>query len=308
MSKDKPKNLVASVHDRLVKLAHEQQEDFHFVLMRFVLERLLYRLSQSPYRDNFVLKGAMLFTLWGGPRHRPTKDLDLLGRGDNSVERCEQLFKEICGQSGADDGLTFLTETLRADRIREDEEYEGVRVTLGVRLGGARVPVQVDIGFGDIVTPAAEAMTYPTLLNFPSPVLSVYPRETVVAEKFQAMVSLGITNSRMKDFFDLWALSRHFAFDGAPLCRAIRATFERRRTTLPTESPLALTSEFSGDDGKRKQWQAFLKKNKLDRGADGLERVTAALGAFLMPPALAGASGEVFEMSWPASGPWNCCS
>jgi predicted nucleotidyltransferase component of viral defense system len=260
VSKDKPKNLVASVHNRLVKIAQEQREEFHFVLTRYVLERLLYRLSQSPHRDSFVLKGAMLFALWSGQRLRPTKDLDLLGRGDNSVERCEQLFRDICAQPVEEDGLTFLMETIRAGRIREDEEYEGVHVTFGVQLGGARVPVQIDIGFGDVITPKAEAVRYPTLLNFPVPELSAYPRETVVAEKFQAMASLGLANSRMKDFFDVWFLSRQFAFEGTLLGRAIQATFARRQTALPTEPPLALTAEFSGDEGKRKQWQHFSRK------------------------------------------------
>ena len=180
-----------------------------------------------------------------------------------------------------------------------------MRITFEARLGNARIPIQVDIGFGDVITPGADAVTYPTLLDFPAPLLSAYPRETVVAEKFQALVDLGMTNSRMKDFHDLMVLCRQFAFQGPLLCRAVRATFERRRTTLPGETPLALTAEFCGDEGKRKQWQAFLQKNKLDVSGTDLEQVTGVLREFLMPPVLAGAAGQAFEMSWPPAGPWR---
>jgi hypothetical protein len=296
--------MVASVHDRLPKLAGERKEEFHFVLTRYTLERLLYRLSRSPHRDVFFLKGAMLFALWSGQRHRPTKDLDLLGQGDSSVGRCEQLFRDVCNQAVEEDGLTLLTDTLRGQRIREDEEYEGVRVTVEARLGNARIPIQIDIGFGDVITPGADTVAYPTLLNFPAPVRAAYPRETVVAEKFQALVGLGMMNSRMKDFYDLMVICQQFPFDGRLLCRAIRATFERRRTALPGEPPLALTAEFHEDEGKRKQWQALLRKNKLDANGADLAQVAAVLRGFLMPPALAGAAGQEFEMSWPAAGPW----
>jgi hypothetical protein len=305
VSKEKPKNVPASVRNRLVKLAHERQEEFHFVLTRYVLERLLYRLSQSLHRGEFVLKGAMLFSLWSGREHRPTKDLDLLGKGDCSIERCEQLFRDICAQVVEEDGLTILTETVKGERIREDEEYEGVRVTFKVRVDSARVNVQIDIGFGDVITPGVVPVEYPTLLDFNPPVVLAYPRETVVAEKFQAMVHLGMTNSRMKDFFDVTVLSKEFGCDGAILCRAIRATFERRRTALPLEPPLALTAEFSGDDTKQKQWQAFLRKNKLNEAEARLEQVIVTLREFLMPPAKAAARGEAFAMTWPAGGPWG---
>lgn len=305
MSKDKPKNMIASVHNRLVKLAHERKEEYHFVLTRYALERLLYRLSRSAGGNSFVLKGAMLFALWTGQRHRPTKDLDLLGWGDNSVDRYQQLFQGVCGQEGEDDGLVFLAETVRGERIREDEEYEGARVTLKARLGTAIIPLQIDIGFGDVITPAATAVTFPTLLNFPAPRLLAYPRETVVAEKFQAMVSLGMTNSRMKDFFDLLILAQQFPFEGPLLGRALRATFERRRTPLPSEPPLALTAEFYSDDGKQKQWKAFLHKNRLGAEGTSLEQVATVLGEFLMPPARAGSAGEAFEGAWPPMGPWG---
>ena len=247
MTKQKPRNLAASVRQRLMNVARSQKEDFQLILTRYALERLLYRLSQSEYRDVFVLKGAMLFQLWGDQPHRPTRDLDLLGRGENSIPRFERIFREVCDLAVEEDGLVFNAQSVRGETIKEDQEYEGLRLTLDCRLENARIPIQIDIGFGDVVTPAASELTYPVLLDFPAPVLAVYSRESVVAEKFQAMVMLGIANSRMKDFFDLWVLARQFEFQGPMLCQAIRATFERRRTPVPAEVPLALSAEFSND-------------------------------------------------------------
>ena len=304
MTKEKPRNLAASVRQRLMNLARAQNEDFQLVLTRYALERLLYRLSQSEHRDVFVLKGAMLFQLWGDQPHRPTRDLDLLGRGDNSIPRFEHIFREVCELAVEEDGLVFSAESVRGDTIKEDQEYEGLRLTLDCRLENARIPIQIDIGFGDVVTPAATEVTYPVLLDFPAPVLPAYSRESVVAEKFQAMVMLGIANSRMKDFYDLWVLARQFEFQGPVLCQAIRATFERRRTPVPAEVPVALSSEFAQDRGKQTQWRAFIGKGKLDTGGAGLDEVVDALRGFLMPPAQAVAAGGLLEMVWPASGPW----
>jgi hypothetical protein len=305
MSKDKVRNLAASVHDRLLQLAKKQNEDFQGLFTRYCLERLLYRLSKSPHRDAFVLKGALLFALWSNRPHRPTKDVDLLGKGDNSIEKVEQVFRTVCGLPVEDDGLVFQPETIRAERIKEGQEYEGVRIHCEVRLGTARVEVQADVGFGDAVIPEAMAVSYPTLLDFPAPALFAYHRETVVAEKFQAMVILGIANSRMKDFYDLWVLARQFTFKGRVLCQAFEATFQRRRTALPTDPPVALSAAFSSDKDKLRQWQAFLKKGKLQGENVALEQVTVALRDFLMPAARALAKGEPFAMVWPLSGPWE---
>lgn len=304
MSKDRPRNLVASVRDRLLQRAKRDNEDFQALLTRYCLERLLYRLSRSPEREAFVLKGAFLFALWSGRPHRPTKDLDLLGHGENSVGRLEQLFRGLCGQAVEDDGLVFRADSVRAERIKEDEEYGGVRVRCEARLGQARVVVQADVGFGDAVTPAPVAVTYPTLLDLPAPALPAYPRETVVAEKFQALVALGIGNSRLKDFYDLWFLARQFAFDGPPLGQAVLATFRRRRTPLPDDVPLALTGAFVADRDNGKQWQAFLRKNRLGAGGTDLGQVAAVLRDFLLPPARAVGRGEPFNGAWPAAGPW----
>jgi hypothetical protein len=303
--KDKPRNLVASVRDRLLQLAQKQNETFQSLLTRYCLERLLYRLSQSPHRETFILKGALLFALWSDQPHRPTRDVDLLGRGENSVERLEQVFREICAHPVEDDGLTILAETVRAERIRADEEYEGVRVRCEAHLGNARIGVQADIGFGDVVTPAVAVVTYPTLLRFPAPVLLAYPQETVISEKFQAMVLLGIGNSRMKDFYDVWVMARQFVFQGPTLSRAIRATFQRRQTAVPGEPPLALSAAFHTDRDKQQQWQAFVRKGKLASARVELEQVVTVLRDFLMPPAQAVCKGDPFDMTWPASGPWQ---
>jgi predicted nucleotidyltransferase component of viral defense system len=305
VSKCKPRNLAASLLHRLTELARKQGEEFHLVLTRYAIERLLYRLSCSPYRKEFILKGAILFRLWTEEIHRPTRDLDLLGTGDHSIDHLVDVFRTICTTVVAEDGLTFDPQSVRGERIKEDQEYEGVRLHCQARLGQPRIDLQIDVGFGDAVTPTALAIQFPVMFDLPAPVLNAYPRPTVVAEKFQAMVALGIGNSRMKDFFDLWVLGHAFAFDGATLGRAIRATFRRRKTAIPTESPLALTAEFGNDAAKVKQWQAFVRKGKLDTRQSTLEQVCEFLKGFLMPPTLALAAGEGFEKTWPAGGPWG---
>jgi hypothetical protein len=293
------------VRNRLAELARKQNEDFQLVLTRYVIERLLSRLSLSPYRDEFVLKGAMLFRIWTAHTHRPTRDLDLLGRGGPSVEALTRVFQAICGLAVEEDGLTFDPATVTAERIKEDQEYEGVRVGCRVQLGRARIDLQIDVGFGDAVVPRPASVHYPAMLDFAPPVLRAYPRETVVAEKFQAMVMLGIANSRMKDFFDLWTLANAFEFDGAILCRAIRATFKRRKTALPGAPPLALTAEFGADAAKVRQWEAFIRKGKLDAAGVTLEQVCAFLNGFLMPPTLAPHAEGTFQGAWPPAGPWR---
>lgn len=305
MTNKTPRNMAASVRQRLVNKAREKKEDFNLVLTRYGLERLLYRLSVSSYRDQFVLKGAMLFQLWSGDTHRPTRDLDLLGHGDPSPERFQEILRGICDQEVEDDGLAFHADSVQATQMKEDEEYQDLRIKLRATLASARVPIQIDIGFGDAINPEPTEITYPTLLDLPAPMLKAYPRETVVAEKFQAMVMLGIANSRMKDFYDVWTLARRFEFAGPVLCSAIRATFDRRQTELPEAPPLAFTTEFAEDSQKLTQWRAFLRKSKLD--ADGLELAEVAneLDQFLMPPTEALASGSDFAMAWPARGPWE---
>lgn len=305
MSQKQLKDVAASVRQRLLNRSHERRENFQLTLIYYALERLMYRLSCSRYHERFVLKGAMLFSVWSESPHRATRDLDLLAYDDNEISALQTAFREICQTPVEDDGLEFLVDSIAGERIRDEEEYEGVRLSFEARLGVARIPIQVDIGFGDAVVPQPELLDYPALLDFPPPRVLAYPRETVVAEKFQSMVDLGIANSRMKDFFDLWFIARQFVFDGARLSQAIRATFDRRRTPLPTVSPLCFTTEFSEDRDKRAQWKGFLKRAGLDEQGVTLTEVGTLLQTFLIPPTLAMARGETFTAHWLASGPWR---
>lgn len=252
-----------SIRQRLLNRSRETGEDYNLLLTRYAIERLLYRLSQSEHANDFVLKGAMLFTVWTGALHRPTHDLDLLGFGDPSEERLVGVFRNVCDQAVDDDGMSFDANTITATSIRDEHAYAGNRLRIEAKLGNARLNVQVDVGFGDVVTPEAVTKAYPTLLDQPVPMLRVYSPESVIAEKLEAMVSLGMANSRMKDFYDAWVLLQQFELDDAVLAAAIRATFERRRTSIPSGVPLGLTDEFAGDPGKQLQWVGFLRRSGL---------------------------------------------
>lgn len=247
----------------------------------------------------------MLFPAWTSRSYRPTKDLDLLGYGDASPERLTALFEEICQSNVEPDGLDFDVQNIRVTEIREDQEYQGQRVQIVAYLGRARINLQIDIGFGDVVTPATEEIDYPTLLDFPAPHIRAYPRETVVAEKLQAMVALGMLNSRMKDFYDTWMIARQFEFRGAILAEAIKSTFNRRNTEIPGSIPSALSDEFASDPDKITQWKAFLRRTGLEANAVDLDHAIDELRSFLMPPVVAAARGEVFELSWANGGPWS---
>ena len=229
----KATNIAASVRARLQNVAKEKRANFQRMLTRYALERLLFRLSVSPYKDRFVLKGAMLYVAWLEDPFRTTRDIDLLSFGDREAERLVGIFQDICVQAVEEDGLSFDAEQIVAEQIRDDQLYGGVRLRTSARLGTAVIPIQIDVGFGDVVTPGPSELEYPVLLDQPAPRLNAYPRETVAAEKFEAMVALDLANSRMKDFYDLLAVSRIFAFEGAVLAAAIRATFERRGTPVP---------------------------------------------------------------------------
>lgn len=261
--KRRPANVAASVHQRLLAIARERREEMQSVLVRYGVERLLYRLGESANRERFILKGAVLFSLWDGSPHRPTRDVDFLAYGDASFDVIAAAFRDICATDVEPDGLQFLADSVRAEAIRDRQEYGGVRLTMLALLANARVPIQVDIGFGDAVTPAATLAEFPTLLDFPAPRVRAYPPETVVAEKLEAIVSLGIANTRMKDFYDLWFLAQTRKFNGDSLARAISATFSRRGTPLPAGVPIAMTDAFSRDREKQAQWTAFLARSRL---------------------------------------------
>lgn len=255
--------IVQSVRQRLLNRSREAGEDYNLLLTRYASERLLYRLSQSEHANDFVLKGAMLFTVWTGAVHRPTRDLDLLGFGEPSEERLIEVFRNVCEQAVGDDGMAFDANTITAAPIRDEQAYGGIRLRIAANLGNACLKLQIDVGFGDVVTPEARTETYPTLLDQPAPKLRVYSPESVVAEKLEAMVSLGMANSRMRDFYDTWVLLQRFELDDELLAQAIRATFERRGTMVPSSVALALTDEFAGDPGKQRQWSAFLRRSGL---------------------------------------------
>jgi hypothetical protein len=301
-----PKNLVASVRQKLFDLARSRNEDFGLMLVKYGLERILYRLSRSKHRDAFVLKGALLFELWTQHTYRATRDADFLARGDNSPERFVGIFKELCAMGVEPDGLAFDANSVKAERITEDADYEGVRATFTAYLERARIPIQIDIGFGDAITPAPVETQYPTLLPAPHPRLLTYPKETVVAEKFEAIVKLGIVNSRMKDFYDLEALSLILDFDGEMLCEAIRKTFERRGSELPVGgTPVAFRPEFYNDTDKKKQWTAFCTRNATYVTKTELKEVVEKIDRFLAPAAGAIRDGVPFTKRWKHSGPWH---
>jgi predicted nucleotidyltransferase component of viral defense system len=276
-----PANLAASVRQRLLNISRASGEAFDLTLGRYGRERFLYRLSTSQHSDRFVLKGATLFLAWQGEPHRVTRDLDLLGTGEFTEDTLTQLIRDVTVQEVPDDALTFDADTIRVFPIRENQAYDGLRATLTAHLGRARIPLQIDIGFGDAVTPEAQPVQLPPMLDLPAPTLLAYPPETVVAEKLEALVSLGIANTRMKDFYDLWHLSRTFAFDGAILRQAVDRTFERRRTPRPDTTPIGLTADFSGDASKQAQWRGFAKRSHLD--APELGDIVQSLAAFLLP-------------------------
>jgi len=303
LSKASPTNVAASVKQRLLNRARTQKEDFNLLLTKYALERVLYRISQSRHKDAFVLKGALLFELWTEQIHRPTRDADFLANGDNNPERFRALFEEICALNVQEDGLYFDSKTVKVERIKEDDDYEGIRVTFLGYLENARQPVQIDIGFGDVVTPAPIETFFPTLLEFPRPLLWAYPKETAVAEKFEALVKLGMANTRMKDFHDLRTLSQLFPFTAFSISEAIRHTFERRKTVLPLKDPpIALTSEFYHEETKQKQWNAFVAKHKLYVEPITLRDVLTGIADFILP-VLPGQAA--LSLLWEPGGPWK---
>ncbi|MDO9569589.1 MAG: nucleotidyl transferase AbiEii/AbiGii toxin family protein [Hydrogenophaga sp.] len=296
-------NLSASILARLLTLAKQRGDDYSLLLNRFALERLLLRVGTSPHANRFLLKGALLFALWYDEPHRPTRDADLLGFGPDDEANLIATFRDIAAMN-LGDGIEFDPGSVNANAIREDNTYGGTRITLMARIGSARCALQIDIGFGDAVTPEPQTVAYPTLLkDFQAPTLRVYPVYTVIAEKYHAMVVLGQANSRMKDFYDLAVIARRTELDGATLAAAMAATFSRRQTPLPSEQPLALTSQFSEDPAKLKQWQAFLNKNRITAGS--LAETVALLNLLLWPPTEVAVTQSQVTTTWhPASAQW----
>ena len=297
-------NLPASVHQRLHNKAKESSRPFNELLQYFAIERFIYRLSKSPHADQFILKGALMFAAWCGPASRPTMDIDLLGKIDNRIDTITTVMKDACLTNVEPDGTSFDAETVEAVRITEDAEYEGVRVRVRGSLGKLRVSIQIDIGFGDVIVPNASTVSYPAILDFPAPELKGYTMESTIAEKFQAMVKLGVLNSRMKDFYDIWFLSRKFDFNGVILGEAIEKTFEKRNTPINLEAAL-FDPSFGMDRDKNVQWRGFIRKAKLIGAPDTFEEIVAAVKRFLEPLATSITERKTFNNIWTAPGPWR---
>jgi hypothetical protein len=288
------KNLSASVHQRLLNKSRETNQPFNELIQYYGIERLLYRLSLSQYSRQFVLKGALMFKAWGMANFRPTRDVDLLGHALNTLEHIKTLFEDVCKLETEPDGLEF-DKNVSVERIKEDAEYEGIRVNVLAHLDKTRIPVQVDIGFADVVTPAPQKMEYPILLDFPAPQIYGYPRETIAAEKFQAMIVLGMANSRMKDFYDLCMMFDEFEFDGLTMQDALQRTFQNRGTELPMETHVIFLPEFA--ENKTAQWKAFTRKVKWQDYAD-MKQVINTIKEFFAPIIAASQQGLSFEKKW----------
>lgn len=297
--------LAASVAARLLNRAKQTGDDYQVLLTSFCLERFLYRLAVSDRRDRFVLKGAMLLRVWSDWPYRATLDLDLLRRGDGGFDAIRADLHAIIATPAPADAVEFDGDRIRIEAIRAEDEYAGTRATLPARCGNARLMLQIDMGFGDAVWPAAQRCAYPTLLDFPAPELLTYPREAVVAEKLEAMVVLGDRNSRIKDFFDVHYLASRFDFDRATLGEAVRRTFERRRTPIPEHRPIALTREYWGNPSRPVQMRAFARRARIAIPDDFADVCARTLDKFLSPVLEDLRVGASRAGRWPAGGPWR---
>jgi predicted nucleotidyltransferase component of viral defense system len=297
-----PKNIVASVRQRLLNRARNDKRPFNELLQYYAMERFLYRLSRSAHGQRFILKGALMLRVWRAPESRPTMDIDMLGKTSNEEADIVARFREILAVEVEPDGLVFDTESIRPESITENADYQGVRIRFRGALDSARVAMQVDIGFGDIVYPEPEAYELPAMLDFPAPKLLCYSRESAIAEKFESMVKHGRLNSRMKDFYDVWLLSRQFNFDGAKLAEAIRLTFGQRQTALPVRAA-AFEQDFI--DAKRVQWAAFHRRLQQEHVPESFGEVVSGVADFLVPLTAALAQNLPVPMEWIAPGSWS---
>lgn len=300
-------NISASVRARLLNLAREQGRPYNEILQYYAMERLLHRLSISRFKDLFILKGALMLHFWGGPSARPTRDIDLSARGNPSIDSQMEIIGECLRLELPEDGLRFDLESLVGNEILIASKYNGVRLSCDAYLGNARLVVKIDIGFGDVVKPEPVRIVYPSMLDFAKPQLWGYTAESLIAEKFHAMVIRDLNNTRLKDFYDVWSLAHHREFAGMALAGAIEATFQRRGTKNPMDLPIAFTKEFSENPIKQAQWAAFLRKGRLE-GNLALSEITTVLRGFLMPPIEALADRITFSQNWPPGGPWQSSS
>jgi predicted nucleotidyltransferase component of viral defense system len=297
------KNVAASVHQRLLNVAKQTGRRFNDLVQHYALERWLFRLSRSAYGERFVLKGALLFVHWNMPVTRPTRDVDLLGWISNDLNSVRAVIAEIVQTPVEDDGLVFDAGSVTTERIAEDADYEGVRAKFLGRLGATRIAMQIDIGFSDVVTPSPTHVSYPKILDQPAAQLLTYNRETVIAEKFEAIVKLGDVNSWMKDFFDIWLLATTSEFEGTILAAAIQATFSQRQTLLEV-NPVGFSDQFAQNPSKAAQWMAFVRRSLLADVSTNFSEIVASVRGFLQPVAQAIHDNRKFEKHWHAGGPW----
>ena len=297
-----PRNIPASVRQRLLNQAKSDRRPFNELLQYYAMERFLYRLSQSSHTDRFILKGALMLRVWRSPEVRPTMDIDMLGRTSNEETDIITQIRDILTVDVEMDGLAFDPDSIQAERITEDADYDGIRIRFLGALGSVRVNMQIDIGFGDIIFPEPEEMDFPTMLNFSAPRLLCYSRESSISEKLEAMVKLDMLNSRMKDFYDIWLLSRQFNFDGAKLAEAIRRTFLQRGTVLPMEIEVFAEPFIVA---KQTQWEAFCKRLQQNHVPSSFREIMASVNRFLSPIAAALSSHKPSPANWIAPGPWT---
>jgi len=302
--KKEVKNVKASVRARLQNKASETGRSFAEVLQYYGMERFLYRFSRSKYADKFILKGA-LFTVWDVPERRPTRDIDFVANYDNNVDAIERVIKSVCNISVEEDGLEFNSETVSGEKIKEAAVYEGVRIKFTGFLERARIPMQVDVAFDDQIYPKPKKIAYPVILNMPEPNLVGYPIESIVSEKFEAMIKLGLLNSRMKDFYDVWLMMRYFDFNGSKLSKALKKTFEHRKTSLPKETPLFDEEIYDDKSDRQTLWKAFLNKNDIKNAPPKLQEVAELIEKFFINPLEAITNSKDFMKKWNASGSWK---
>ncbi len=293
-----------SIRHRLRNEFRARGEEMSLGLQRYAVERFLYRLGRSQHRERFILKGSMLFAIWG-KAYRPTRDIDFTGYGSPAAHDVIRAFYDICTTPDDVDQIVFDTDGIMAEPIRDGSEYPGLRITLRARLGGSSIPLQVDVGFGNAIVPGPEETECRTILGDPPPRILAYPCEAVVAEKFHALVTLGERNSRYKDFYDLRALSKEFAFERATLGRAVKATFDRRATLMTEGLPVALTGSFYSDESRALQWRNYVRRNDLGPVPEDFRQVGEQLVRFLQP-----IWGDIVMQNaphgdWQPGGPWR---
>jgi hypothetical protein len=296
--------IAASIHQRMLNYARSRGHLFNEVLQYYALERFLYRVGHSSYRDRFVLKGALMLAAWQSPTTRPTRDIDLLGQIDSAVDQVALAIGEICQESVHPDGLRFDAESIAGERIIEAANYAGVRVRFTGYLGTAKIPMQIDVGFGDPLVPGPVPVFLPTILDLPPPEVQGYSRESAIAEKYQTMVYLGEINSRMKDFYDIWLLATQFSFDGPILAQAIHETFCWRQTALLV-APVAFTDAFAKSSQKGQQWAAFTSRHHLNDVSVDLYETIQMISAFLLPVSETLSDDRPFDRHWSPGGPWR---